>query len=217
MRIGLFTDQYYPSISGVVTSIKMLYEGLTKLGHECFIFTSFNEKKVKDDQNELLHKNVINIHGIPYPFKQLKDYRFTLHHGRGLKVVKQYNLDIIHVHTEYSIAKLAIKASKKLHIPIVHTLHTLYSDYLSYFSPTLDKIAHDQLVKFTRILFTKPVSVKSVYDIVPTRKVKDQAEVYGLGTGYAKEIKVIPTGIELEKLFFLLVIKEKYSDGLIES
>ena len=56
MRIGLFTDQYYPSISGIVTSIKMLYDGLTALGHEVFIFTSFDEEKV-DNADELNFRN----------------------------------------------------------------------------------------------------------------------------------------------------------------
>jgi len=42
MRIGIFTDQYYPIISGVVVSIKMLYEGLEKMGHKCYIFTSLD-------------------------------------------------------------------------------------------------------------------------------------------------------------------------------
>ena len=47
MRVGIFTDQYYPLISGVVTSIKMLKDGLEQLGHQVYIFTSFDEKKAK--------------------------------------------------------------------------------------------------------------------------------------------------------------------------
>lgn len=33
MRIGLFTDTYFPQISGVATSIKTLKTELEKLGH----------------------------------------------------------------------------------------------------------------------------------------------------------------------------------------
>ena len=119
MRIGLFTDQYYPFVSGLVTSIKLLYEGLEKLGHEVFIFTSMDEKLV-DDSPEFKNKNIINLYGRPYPFKGLKDYRYTLTHKKQIKVIKQYNLDVIHVHTEYNIAKLAIKCNKKLHIQYEH-------------------------------------------------------------------------------------------------
>ena len=104
MRIGLFTDQYYPAISGVVTSIKMLYEGLESLGHECFIFTSFSEKKMdKETRDSIYSKNVINLKGIKYPFKVLSNARFSCFPAKFIKLIESYKLDIIHVQTEYSI------------------------------------------------------------------------------------------------------------------
>jgi 1,2-diacylglycerol 3-alpha-glucosyltransferase len=39
MRIGIFTDCYYPQINGVVTSVMMLKEELTKRGHDVTIIT----------------------------------------------------------------------------------------------------------------------------------------------------------------------------------
>lgn len=193
MRIGLFTDQYYPFVSGVVTSIKMLYDGLTNLGHECYIVTSMAEDKIKDLEKQ--RKNVINIYGRPYPFKDLRDYRYTFSHRKYLKTIKNLNLDIIHVHTEYNISKLAILAHKKLHIPMVHTLHTLWSDYFKYVSPFFDKHFHKLMEKYLRKLFTGPVSKNSIIDIVPTKKVYDQSLKYGLNSN----IRIIPTGIDLDK------------------
>ena len=37
MRIGIFTDSYYPHVSGVATSIDMLKEALIKMKHEVYI------------------------------------------------------------------------------------------------------------------------------------------------------------------------------------
>ena len=37
MRIGIFTDSYYPHISGVATSIEMLKEALESMGHTVYI------------------------------------------------------------------------------------------------------------------------------------------------------------------------------------
>lgn len=195
MRIGLFTDQYYPFVSGLVTSIKLLYEGLEKLGHEVFIFTSMDEKLV-DDSPEFKNKNIINLYGRPYPFKGLKDYRYTLTHKKQIKVIKQYNLDVIHVHTEYNIAKLAIKCNKKLHIPLVHTLHTLFEDYLAYFSPFFNKIMHRQMMWGLKVLFLNPISKRSEFNIVPTKKVANQMNKYGLKN---RNVRIIPTGIETER------------------
>ena len=37
MRVGLFTDTYFPQVSGVATSIRTLKTELEKLGHTVFI------------------------------------------------------------------------------------------------------------------------------------------------------------------------------------
>lgn len=194
MRIGLFTDQYYPNISGVVTSIKMLYTGLKSMGHTVFIFTSYDESK-KAECLELQNKDVINLPGKSYPFRDLKDYRYYKHPKKVAKLVQPYQLDVIHVHTEFGIAKIAEAVSKKLHIPIVHTLHTLYEDYLKYVSPFFDKHFHHIMFSTLAKMFVKSISKASVIEIVPTRKVLDVASKY-----YMKgDIRVIPTGIELER------------------
>jgi 1,2-diacylglycerol 3-alpha-glucosyltransferase len=198
VKIGLFTDQYYPGISGVVTSVKMLYEGLEAMGHECYIFTSYDEK-LEENNIESNTKRVINFKGHPYPFKNLKDFRYTLSQKKCVEIVKNYNLDIIHIHTEYSIAKIAIKASKKYGIPIVHTLHTLFNDYLQYLSPFFSKYFHKQMLWALKKVFTGPVSKNSTIQIVPTKKVLDTASYYGVGL-YAP-VKVIPTGIELSRFY----------------
>ena len=207
MKIGLFTDQYYPSISGVVTSIKMLYEGLEAMGHECYIFTSYDEK-LDENNSESHNKRVINFKARPYPFRNLKDYRYTFTHNRFVKEVKEYNLDVIHVHTEYNISKIAIKASKKYGIPIVHTLHTLFDDYLQYVSPFFSKHFHKQMLHGLKLMFTGPISKYATIQIVPTEKVLTTASNYGVGS-YA-DVKIIPTGIELSRFY-----KTNYSDDEI--
>lgn len=208
MKIGLFTDQYYPGISGVVTSVKMLYEGLEAMGHECYIFTSFDEKFEKDN-NEIVDKRIINIKGHPYPFKNLKDFRYTFFKNKYVKLIKSYNLDIIHIHTEYNIAKIAIKVSKKYNIPIVHTLHTLFNDYLQYLSPFFNKHFHKQMLWGLKVLYTGPVSKNSTIEIVPTKKVLDTAKDYGVGK--SAPVEIVPTGIELSRFY-----SSNYSDEEIK-
>lgn len=197
MRIGIFTDQYYPSVSGVVTSINMLYEGLEKLGHECFIFTSFDEKVLFDEQvkAKIEQKNVINFKARKYPFKALEEYRYTFTHKRYVKTIKNFNLDIMHVHTEFNIAKIAIKAAKKLNIPIVHTLHTSWKDYFGYVFPGLAKHASGFLLWFLKHVYTKPISRWSEIEIVPTEKVTHDLKLYGM----KGEIRIVPTGLDLSR------------------
>ena len=196
MRIGIFTDQYYPEVSGVVTSIKMLYEGLESMGHECFIFTSFSEKKLdKKTLDSIFEKNVINFKGIRYPFKYLKNLKFSFFPSKFVKIVAKYNLDIIHVQTEYSLSKIAMKASKKLNIPIVHTLHTSWKDYMQYLFPQIDKGFHRQLLWLERKWFTGPISKASEIEIIPSKKILQDLSLYGMDKG----VEIVPTGIELER------------------
>ncbi len=198
MKIGIFTDQYYPMISGVVTSIKMLYEGLESLGHDVYIFTfCVSMKHLSESQKkELESKNVIFINGIRYPFKSIKDYRFTFSYKKTLNKIKEYNLDIIHVQTEFSISKIAMRASKKFGIPIIHTLHTSYKDYIQYLFPHLDKRFHRQLMYLEKKWFTGPISEASEYEIVPTKKVISDFELYGVKN---QDVEIVPTGIEIER------------------
>ena len=105
-------------------------------------------------------------------------------------------LDVIHVQTEFSMAKLAIKCSKELNIPMVHTFHTLFDEYLSYvsgfFTRLLPKMMHNILVN----RFLRPVSRQSLIEIVPTKNVYDQRYHYKLGIN--EDVRIIPTGINLD-------------------
>lgn len=217
MKIGIFTDQYYPMISGVVTSIKMLYEGLEALGHEVYIFTFYvaDKELTLCQKEEINSKNVIYIKGFKYPFKAIRDYRFTFSYRKALKKISFYNLDIIHIQTEYSIAKIAMRAAKKFNIPVIHTLHTSYKDYIQYLFPHLDKRFHKQLLYLEKKLFTGPVSKSSTIEIVPTKKVIQDFELYGVKDS---DVEIIPTGIEIERFSESNVnlnkqkeIKEKYN------
>ena len=174
----------------------MLYEGLTALGHEVFIFSSLDEEKVASCE-ELENFNFINIPGKPWPFKGLKDYRHTKHPKRYLKLIASYNLDIIHTHTEYNAAKLARMASKKLNIPMIYTLHTLYEDYMKYLSPFFDKHFHNIMFRILAKKFMGAASKAAIIKIVPTKKVYKLASKYYI-TG---DIRIIPTGIQLERFY----------------
>jgi 1,2-diacylglycerol 3-alpha-glucosyltransferase len=195
MRIGLFTDQFYPQISGVVTSIKMLYEGLESLGHECYIFTAIDDENCKDHP-ELKNKKIINFPGIHYPFKAAKDYKYNIFRNKFCKEVAKYNLDVIHINTEFNMSAIARKAAKKLKIPVVYTMHTAWIQYICTLFPRSDKFLHPLWVKVMQILFTKPTYKSSTLTILPTKKIIPDLKDYGIK---GKDFRIIPTGIELHR------------------
>lgn len=60
MRIGLFTDTYFPQVSGVATSIRTLKTELEKQGHAVFIFTTTDK-----DVNRYEDWQIIRIPSVP--------------------------------------------------------------------------------------------------------------------------------------------------------
>ena len=196
MRIGIFTDTYPPYINGVSTSISMLERALRKKGHQVFIVTVNPE-----NMTYKYEKNIIRIPGIP---TGIYDYRLTgIYPIRAIKTIKKWNLDVIHTHTEFGIGTFARIIAKQLNIPLVHTYHTMYEDYVhyitkGYFNGTSKKIV-EHLTKFYCDKTAKQL-------IVPTRKAYDLfKEKYKVD----KNVHIIPTGIEVNKFYKENINKEK--------
>ena len=51
MRIGLFTDTYYPELNGVATSVYMLKQELERLGHDVYVFTTTTPGAPEEEHN----------------------------------------------------------------------------------------------------------------------------------------------------------------------
>ena len=125
MRIGIFTDTYPPYINGVSTSVIMLQKALEKKGNEVFIVTVNADNMSYKYENE---NKIIRIPGIPIG---IFDYRLTgIYPLRAIEKIKKWNLDIIHSHTEFGVGTFARIIAKQLNIPLVHTYHTMYEDYV---------------------------------------------------------------------------------------
>ena len=198
MRIGLFTDTYPPYINGVSTSVHMLKIALENLGHEVFVVT-VNQKASSYDFEEDGH--IIKVPGVK---TGIYDYRLTsMYPLKIAKKIKKMNLDIIHVHTEFSIGSFGRIIAKQLNIPIVATYHTYYEDYLYYVTKGYFNYISKNLLK-TLTQFYADKTVNSL--IVPAEKIKD---LFINKYNYKKEIAGIPTGIAIERFYKENVDKKK--------
>ena len=62
-----------------------------------------------------------------------KDRRFAYRgFSKALEIANRYQLDIIHTQTEFSLGLLGIWIARELKIPVIHTYHTQYEDYVHY-------------------------------------------------------------------------------------
>lgn len=188
MRIGLFTDTYPPYINGVSTSVLMLKQGLEKLGHEVYVVTvnSENFHYKKED-------NVLMIPGVPIG---VLDFRMTsLYPLRAQKIIKGWNLDVIHTHTEFGIGSFARLIAKQYNIPLVHTYHTMYEEYIYYITKGYFDGASKKLVEYLT-LFLCDKTVEEL--IVPTKKTYDLfKEKYKV----KRDVHIIPSGIDVTRFY----------------
>ncbi len=185
MRIAFFTDTYYPQVNGVSTSVLMLKEYLEKLGHEVYVFTTTDPQAPKGE------KNVYRVTSIPFSSARRIGAFYNWRLGR---ITKHLGLDIIHTHTEFSLGVFGRLMARTLHLPLVHTLHTIYEDYTHYVVKVegLDPIAKAAARKISANFCNVAAKV-----VVPSHKVRELLSDYGV----CRDISVIPTGIKLDKFY----------------
>lgn len=199
MRIGLFSDTYPPFINGVSTSVLMLKQGLEKLGHEVYVVTINSESFCYKEE-----ENILKVPGIPCG---IFDYRISgVYPLKALKIIKKWNLDVIHTHTEFSIGTFARLISKQYNIPLVHTYHTMYEEYIYYITKGYFSKASKKLVEYLT-LFLCDKLVEEL--IVPTKKTYDLfKEKYKV----KRNVNIIPTGIDVSRFYKENIDKEKVNE-----
>lgn len=199
MRIGLFSDTYPPFINGVSTSVLMLKQGLEKLGHEVYVVTINSESFCYKEE-----ENILKVPGIPCG---IFDYRISgVYPLKALKIIKKWNLDVIHTHTEFSIGTFARLISKQYNIPLVHTYHTMYEEYIYYITKGYFSKASKKLVEYLT-LFLCDKLVEEL--IVPTKKTYDLfKEKYKV----KRDVNIIPTGIDVSRFYKENIDKEKVNE-----
>lgn len=186
MKIGIFTDTYLPSTSGVVTSIKMLEKEMKKRGHEVYIFAP-SKSEPNEDQNLYMLKSMPLIVA-----KQYKNRVATFYSRDIAKKIKDLNLDIIHTQSEFSLGAFGKIISRKYDIPFIHTYHTMWEDYMHYIVP----------VKGTRNIYPKRFArtvsrnfVRKAECIITPSKKTEKYLKYKCKIKN-KPIYIIPTGID---------------------
>jgi 1,2-diacylglycerol 3-alpha-glucosyltransferase len=200
MRIGLFTDTYFPHINGVATSVLMLKNALEKKGHEVYVVT------VNPDIIKFHYDNSEKIIRIPGLKIGLYDYRLTgIYPLKAVNKIKKWKLDIIHTHTEFGVGTFARIIAKQFNVPLVHTYHTMYEDYVHYITKGYFNETGKKFVEYITMFYCD----KTISElIVPTKKTYDLfKDKYHI----TRDVHIIPTGIELERFY-----KERINNAVVE-
>ncbi len=197
MRIALFSDTYSPEINGVAIHVSALKEGLESLGHEVLVVTTNPEKNSENLVDGVLRCPSIKLkriygYGLSMPIN-MKQYYY----------IKNFNPDVIHIHTEFGIGLFGLFVAKKLKLPVIYTLHTIYDDYVYYVVPKpLVKTGQNVFYKYIKLLSKKATIITG-----PSPKSYEYLKSAGLN----RNVEVIPNPVDVNKFN-----RENVKDGEIE-
>lgn len=128
MKIAIFTDTYVPQVNGVAKTLNRFTNYLNENGHSFHVFSP-------EDCGASSTENVTRLKSVP--FKIYPECKISLpNFSKIKKKLQEFNPDIIHIATPFTIGLCGLQIAKKLNIPLVASYHTNFDHYLQYYKLT---------------------------------------------------------------------------------
>ena len=145
LTIGIFTDVFYPMTDGVM----MVVDNYAKrLAHDFNVIVFAPRYIGKDFDDSIFNYKVVRCMSVKVPFI---DYSLPIPKmdSKFQKELKKYHLDLVHIHSPFTIGEAGVKYAKKNNIPVIATMHSQYKqDFLrAVRSEKLAKTLTNQLIK----------------------------------------------------------------------
>ena len=122
ITVGLFNDSFFPVTDGVVMVVDNYARRLSKFCNVIVFVPNYLFSKFDDTT---LPYKVVRCYSLDVPFLDYSlpipklDYRF-------IRNLDKYKLDIVHIHSPFSLGVAGLKYAKRHHIPCVATMHSQF-------------------------------------------------------------------------------------------
>jgi glycosyltransferase involved in cell wall biosynthesis/GT2 family glycosyltransferase len=146
MKIAIFSEIFYPEMSGMSDSVIAIAKGLAAKGHRVNFYVprhsrrDFSISKLpyrELDLGENIH--IIRLVSVPYAPASTKQGRLVLPIFSSYRSVKDFDPDVIYTQDFFGAGTEALLLSKILKKPLIGTSHTPIAEFLKY-SPIPIKI-----------------------------------------------------------------------------
>ncbi len=182
LKIGLFNECFPPIQDGVSQVMENYARVMHNLGHDVTVVTA----KVPSHDYSKYPYDIQNVKSIPIPVR--KPYRWGLPIWMAPnQPVMRYQADVMHVHSPFTAARIAMKLAKKNGTPLVATFHSKYRDDFRRSVPS-DTIVN-MMVKNIMQVYN---AVDEVW--VPQQSVLEVMREYG----YKGKAEVVPNAVDFE-------------------
>ena len=124
MRIALFSEVYWPMVSGVGVTLTRLTDALQARGHEVRVYSAdYTIPPGLGDRRE--------VHRSPsIPLFLYPDVHWAFpRHREIVRDLARFRPDVVHLATEFTMGLAGLKAARALGLPVVSSAHTDYERY----------------------------------------------------------------------------------------
>lgn len=194
MKIAIFSDNFYPEISGISDSVISLAKELAGRGHEIRFYVPRYPKrchtKVGLECKEIdLGKNISieRLFSVPYP-SGTGQGRAVIPNPFAAFNVRKFNPDVIHTQLFFGAGLFALWSAKILKKPLVGTNHTAVTEFIKY-SPIESKWIADKMLHYVNWYYGKCDLITA-----PSRSVVDEMKFYG----FEKESHIISNPVDIQ-------------------
>ncbi len=197
MRIAMFSDNFYPEMSGISDSIIEVAKELAGLGHQVDIYAAkyakkdFATYKVPFQEIDLGENvSVYRFFAFPYPAPTNQGRMVVPTFLRWLKV-KKNRPDVIHVHDCFGVGVEGVVSSCFLKVPLVGTNHTPITEFLKY-APVQSKLIDKAMLGYVSFFYNKCSFVSA-----PCGAIFTEMEAHN----FKKNHRVISNPIDLKNFY----------------
>ncbi len=198
LKIGIFIDTFFPMVDGVINVVDNYAKRLCKFC-DVTVFAPAPREKFDDGKFEykVVRRKRVKLTFMDYdlPIPQI-DRKFK-------KAIENANLDIVHIHSPFSVGKIGVSYAKKHNIPIVATMHSQYKQ--DFYKATKSKL-------ITNILLKKIMKVFNACDECFAVNAKIAEIFKGYGANVLPSVANNGTDMELvEKKEAFEVVNKKFN------
>lgn len=122
LTIGLFNDAFFPMTDGVVMVVDNYARKLSKFANVIVFVPKYIDKDFDDTK---LPYKVVRCYSLKVPFL---DYSLPLPKidRKFKKELDKYKLDLVHIHSPFTLGETGVRYAKKHNIPCIGTMHSQF-------------------------------------------------------------------------------------------
>ncbi|NDY94343.1 glycosyltransferase [Wenzhouxiangella limi] len=182
LRVAMYSNNYFPFVSGITVSVDRLRRGLEALGDQVLLFVPRYDRDTRSDP-------AVERAPTLAAFGNKGEFRLSnLFHLQLFTRLRSFRPDVIHVHHPFWLGSVGLFLGRRLRVPVVYTYHTRLEHY-AHFVPLPGPLFRNLISHY----LIKRFSNKCDGVIVPTQSAEEYLRMVGVKT----TTLIQPTGIDL--------------------